>query len=132
LTHIPRLCVLVGANGTGKSTLFDVFSFLKDALSMNVTKAVAKRGGTRNWSVVVMPVNPIEFALQFPLRNRSRTSRDLSAPDRTGQQREDRRCREVLRYKRSSYGAPYHFLDFGYGKGYASPTRKTFPRLRRP
>lgn len=31
LTHVPRLCVLVGANGTGKSTLFDVFSFLKDA-----------------------------------------------------------------------------------------------------
>jgi predicted ATPase len=45
LTHIARLCVLVGANGTGKSTLFDVFSFLKDALSMNVSKAVAKRGG---------------------------------------------------------------------------------------
>ena len=36
LENIPRLCVLVGANGTGKSTLFDVFSFLKDALSMNV------------------------------------------------------------------------------------------------
>ena len=42
LENIPRLCVLVGANGTGKSTLFDVFSFLKDALSMNVGKAIAK------------------------------------------------------------------------------------------
>lgn len=45
LTDIARLCVLVGANGTGKSTLFDVFSFLKDALAMNVGKALAKRGG---------------------------------------------------------------------------------------
>ena len=45
MTDIPRLCVLVGANGTGKSTLFDVFSFLKDALAMNVTKALARRGG---------------------------------------------------------------------------------------
>jgi len=32
IENIPRLCVLVGANGTGKSTLFDVFSFLKDAM----------------------------------------------------------------------------------------------------
>lgn len=49
LENIPRLCVLVGANGTGKSTLFDVFSFLKDALSMNVAKALAKRGDTARW-----------------------------------------------------------------------------------
>ena len=42
LSNIPSLCVVIGANGTGKSTLFDVFSFLKDALSLNVTKAVAK------------------------------------------------------------------------------------------
>lgn len=34
LSHIARLCVLVGANGTGKSTLFDVFLFLKDALGL--------------------------------------------------------------------------------------------------
>ena len=45
LHDIPRLCVLVGANGSGKSTLFDVFSFLKDALTMNVGKAVSRRGG---------------------------------------------------------------------------------------
>ena len=51
LTNLPNLCVLVGANGTGKSTLFDVFSFLKDALNLNVTKALAKRGGfQRRWS----------------------------------------------------------------------------------
>ena len=28
---IPKLCVLVGANGTGKSTLFSVFDFQLDA-----------------------------------------------------------------------------------------------------
>jgi predicted ATPase len=28
LTNIPWMCVLVGANGTGKSTLFDVLSFI--------------------------------------------------------------------------------------------------------
>lgn len=28
----PRLCVVVGANGVGKTTLFEVFAFLKDSL----------------------------------------------------------------------------------------------------
>ena len=41
------LSVVIGANGTGKSTLFDVFSFLKDALVGNANSAAARRGGYR-------------------------------------------------------------------------------------
>ena len=67
LENIPRLCVLVGANGTGKSTLFDVFSFLKDALSMNVGKALAKRGGYREVASRGFASEPIEITLQFRL-----------------------------------------------------------------
>ena len=67
LQNIPRLCVLVGANGTGKSTLFDVFSFLKDALAMNVGKAVAKRGGYKELASRGFTDQPIEFTLQFRL-----------------------------------------------------------------
>ena len=33
LSDIPPFCVIVGANGTGKSTLFQVFGFLKDCLT---------------------------------------------------------------------------------------------------
>ena len=65
MEDIPRLCVLVGANGTGKSTLFDVFSFLKDALSMNVTKALARRGGYREVASRGHTGDPIEITLQF-------------------------------------------------------------------
>ena len=32
ISDIPRLCVVVGANGVGKTTLFEVFAFLKDSL----------------------------------------------------------------------------------------------------
>ena len=67
LTDIPRLCVLVGANGTGKSTLFDVFSFLKDALAMNIGKAVAKRGGYKELASRGHASEPIELTLQFRL-----------------------------------------------------------------
>ncbi len=45
LKGLPPMAILVGANGSGKSTLFDVLEFLKDALSRNVTQAVARRGG---------------------------------------------------------------------------------------
>lgn len=129
LTHIPRLCVLVGANGTGKSTLFDVFSFLKDALSMNVTKAVAKRGGYKELVSRGHAGEPIELALQFHLEitghERLVTYLLQIEPDNKGKIVV---AREVLRYKRSSYGAPYHFLDFGYGKGYAITNEEDFSK----
>lgn len=47
LADLPSLAILVGANGSGKSTIFDALSFLKDALKANVADAVAQRGGFR-------------------------------------------------------------------------------------
>lgn len=47
LREIPGLCVLVGANGTGKSTVFDVFALLREALADDVDAAVQRRGGFR-------------------------------------------------------------------------------------
>ncbi|MGN4149785.1 AAA family ATPase [Burkholderia gladioli] len=129
LTNIPRLCVLVGANGTGKTTLFDVFSFLKDALVMNVGKAVAKRGGFRELASRGFAHEPIEIALQFRLeitgRERLVTYLLKVEPDLNGRPVV---AREVLRYKRSSYGAPFHFLDFTYGKGYAITNEEDFSK----
>ena len=45
IKDIPPFCVVIGANGTGKSTLFDVFRFLKHCLNSNVRKALQDRGG---------------------------------------------------------------------------------------
>src|ERR1017187_3193434 len=44
LKNIPAFLVVVGANGTGKSTLFDVFGFLRDCLKGNVRQALDSRG----------------------------------------------------------------------------------------
>ena len=129
IAHIPRLCVLVGANGSGKSTLFDVFSFLKDALSMNVAKAVAKRGGYRELTSRGHTDEPIEITLQFRLEitgyERLVTYSLKIEPDQQGKIVV---AREILRYKRSSFGAPYHFLDFAYGKGYAITNEEDFSK----
>ncbi|MBQ6472831.1 MAG: AAA family ATPase [Victivallales bacterium] len=42
MAHIPNFCIIVGANGTGKSTVFSVFEFLKNAMSGNVNLALAQ------------------------------------------------------------------------------------------
>src|SRR5271155_3253888 len=47
LKDLQPFTVLVGANGSGKSTFFDVFGFLRDCLKDNVRAALTKRGGFR-------------------------------------------------------------------------------------
>ncbi|KVA26814.1 chromosome segregation protein SMC [Burkholderia cepacia] len=129
ISRIPRLCVLVGANGTGKSTLFDVFSFLKDALAMNVAKAVTKRGGYRELASRGGEKESIELTLQFRLEitghERLVTYVLKIEPDKTGRAVV---AREILRYKRGSYGAPFRFLDFSYGRGYAITNEEDFSK----
>ena len=129
LENIPRLCVLVGANGTGKSTLFDVFSFLKDALSMNVGKALAKRGGYREVASRGFANEPIEITLQFRLeitgKDRLVTYVLKIALDKDGKPLVER---EILRYKRGAHGAPFRFLDFSRGTGYAIINEEDFSK----
>ena len=45
MKDIPNFAVLIGANGTGKTTFIDVFGFLRDCLVHNVRAAVQKRAG---------------------------------------------------------------------------------------
>jgi predicted ATPase len=128
--NIPRLCVLVGANGTGKSTLFEVFSFLKDALAMNVGKAVSRRSGYKELASRGYADQPIEFTLQFRLEitgyERLVTYILKIEPDATGRAVV---AREVLRYKRGANGKPFHFLDFALGQGYAITNEEDFSKM---
>ena len=70
IRNLSSLSVFVGANGTGKSTLFDVFGFLSDALKNNIRQAFSKRGGfkeviSREKSGMI----EIEVLLFFPFLN---------------------------------------------------------------
>ena len=69
---LPPLAVVIGANGTGKSTLFDVFAFLKDALAGDVHSATAKRGGFREL-VSRGETGPIQIIIGYSV-----SGRDLS------------------------------------------------------
>jgi predicted ATPase len=128
ITKVPRLCVLVGANGTGKSTLFDVFSFLKDALSGNVTKAVAKRGGFRELASRGHADEPIEITLQFRLKLAKFIRLVTYVLEFVQEKGKVVITREILRYKRGKHGSPYRFLDFARGKGFAITNEEDFSK----
>jgi predicted ATPase len=37
---MPAFCVIIGVNGTGKSSFFDIFGVLRDALTNNISQAL--------------------------------------------------------------------------------------------
>ncbi len=122
LKNIPRFCVLVGANGTGKSTLFSVFAFLRDAMTTNLTAALGKLGGSRGFQEVRSrgALGPIEIELKIRTTLSERRSRrityELHIDEANGRPFVSR---EVLQYRRGSSGKPWRFLDFSNGKGEA-------------
>ena len=120
MQDIPRLAVLVGANGTGKSSLFSVFGFLRDAMDANVRTALAKLGGSRGFHEVRSRNSdgPIEIEVAYRIQpGPPLISYGISINlDRSGKPVVER---EILRYRRGQHGAPWHFLDFKQGKGYA-------------
>ncbi len=126
LRNMPGLCVFVGANGSGKSTLFDIFGFLKDALAGNVRTALQKRGGFKEVVTRGCVDQPIELTLQFRLEIGGVERLVTYVLEIRLKNNRPVVTREILRYKRGSYGSPYHFLDFGSGSGYAILNEEDF------
>ncbi len=123
---IPAFCVIIGANGTGKSSLFDIFGFLRDALTNNISQALQVRGGYKEVVTRGKEREDIEIELQFRM-NILGTERLVTYLLTIGQQNNRPVVkREILRYKRGEYGSPYHFLDFKLGKGYAITNEEDF------
>ena len=122
LQNLPKLMVLVGANGSGKSTFFDIFGFLHDALIHNVSHALAKRGGFKE-VISRGCTGPIEFEIKFRDAKENKSKKeplvtyelfiDIDEGSKTSIKR------ERLKYRRGQHGKPWHFLDFKDGTGSA-------------
>ncbi|MGR3710500.1 MAG: AAA family ATPase [Alterinioella nitratireducens] len=120
IKDVPEFAVFIGANGTGKTTLIDVFGFLRDCLSGNARSAVQKRAGFAQLVSRGHEKETIEIELKVQLdfsENKSRLVTYALGVGETGRKVQVRF--ERLSWKRGSYGRPFNFLDFKDGKGVA-------------
>lgn len=131
LANLPGFCVFVGRNGSGKTTLFRVFAFLKRALETNVRIALQQEGGRLGFQEVVTRGHSgenIEIEIQFRLEILG-VNRLVTYELQIGFDADSARPliqREILRYKRGRYGAPYRYLDFSNGTGMVVTNEKDF------
>jgi predicted ATPase len=126
LRDIPPFLVVVGANGTGKSTLFDVFGFLHDCLKSNVRQALDKRGRFKEVISRDSTSKSILIEIQYRMLitgSERLVTYTLEIAERKGAPYVKR---EILRYKRGRHGKPFHFLDFKSGTGYAITNEEDF------
>ncbi len=118
VNNIPNMAVFLGKNGSGKSTFFDVFGFLRDCLMNNVKIAITKRGGF-NEVRSRESAGDISFKLQFrPNADEPLITYEISIDQNEKGQVYVRS--EVLRMRRGQYGAPWKILDFANGEGTAA------------
>jgi predicted ATPase len=126
LSNLPAISVFIGANGTGKTTLFDVFGFLRDSLQDNVKVALQKRGGFKE-VVTRGETGPIEIEIKF--RDYEEDKRSPLVTYSLVISLENHQPvveREILKYRRGQKGKPWHFLDFSKGKGDAITNEENY------
>lgn len=116
---ITPLTVLLGANGSGKSTFFDVFAFLSDCFSEGLRRAVDKRGKFSDLRSRGQ-TGPITFEVAYREGGQIGGARPglvryhLAIDDIDGRPVV---ASEWMHWKRGSFGAPFRFLDYQYGQG---------------
>jgi len=131
LRNLPAVAVFVGRNGTGKTTLFRVFAFLKECLNSNVRVALQQEGGLLGFKeVITRGCDPakekisIEIKFRLLIADRERlVTYHLEIGLENGKPIVSR---EILRYKRGRYGSPFHFINFENGSGTAVSNEEDF------
>jgi predicted ATPase len=117
MDNIPSFCVIVGANGSGKSTIFSVFGFLKDAMSANVNMALSRLGGSRGLQEVRS--RNTSDAMEIEIKYRLQLNSPLISYFLKISSKDEKAYveRETLKYAQGDKGQPWYLLDFSNGKG---------------
>ena len=122
LNGLQDFCVFIGENGSGKSSFFDVFRFLCDALNDDVNLACQGFGGyAQLLSRGVDRAEGIEIEVKFRMKVADERTCLVSYFLRIEEEKEGGMVvvsQEYLAYKRDRFGSPYRFLDFKRGTGH--------------
>ena len=119
---LPRLVTVIGANGSGKSSLLDALGFLGDCLAEGVEAACDKphRGGFERLRTKGIQ-EPIKFEIRYKETPKARPISYSLYIDCDTQGRAQV-VYERLRQRRrgqNRFGQPYSFLELKNGLGYA-------------
>ena len=114
LKNITPLTVFLGANGSGKSTIFDVFAFLSECFTVGLRKAWDKRGRFRELRTRGQD-GPIIIELKY--REKSKSPIITYHLAITEGSKGPYVTEEWLQWRRGRRGKPFRFLDFKNGEG---------------
>jgi predicted ATPase len=116
LAGLTPLTVLLGANGSGKSTVFDVFSFLSECFQSGLRSAWDKRGRAKELKTRDQE-GPVVIELKYREPGYPLITYHL-AIDEVAQRPVVKE--EWLQWRRGQQGKPFRFLDYREGRGRAA------------
>lgn len=117
MKDLTPLTVLLGPNGSGKLTVFDVFAFLAECFTEGLRKAWDRRSRFRELrsrgadGPIVIEIKYREAPGTTPITYHLAIDEDARGPFVD---------REWMRWTRRERGAPFSFLDYSNGRGKAA------------
>ncbi len=107
--------MLLGPNGSGKTTVFDVFAFLSECVDTGLRRAWDKRGRAKELKTRGSE-GPVTIEIKYREPGFPLITYHLAVDERNGGPVV---VEEWLQWKRGSHGRPFRFLDYRAGQGRA-------------
>ncbi len=112
---LEPLTVLLGPNGSGKTTVFDVFAFLAECFEQGLRRAWDKRGRVKELKTRGAD-GPVTIEIKYKEPDYPLITYHLSVDEKKGAPVV---VEEWLQWRRGRYGRPFRFLEYREGKGRA-------------
>lgn len=120
IRDLSDMCVFLGANGSGKTSLFDVFGFLSDAMKNDLSAAISRRGGFKS---VASKEHDGDIEFEIQLRNNAAGGKKqplITYNLCVGLENSHPvAAKEILSCRQEQSDIPFELLSFSKGRGLA-------------